>query len=156
MSATPKQRAFADAIVAGLNPSEAYRAAGYSQRMSASSIAREAQRLLAHPNISPIVERGRRRAAKGAEWSREKAIARLSAINDAAYSALVAIAAGERFDNAARGAFFDSLDRLNALTDVGTGDRPDCPRFYDSREDAEASRSAVAFYFDAEERGWGE
>lgn len=147
MSATPKQRAFAEAIVAGLNPSEAYRAAGYSPRMSAASVAREAQRLLSHPNVSPIVERGRRRASEGAEWSRAKAIERLGAINDAAYGALVAIAAGERFDNAARGAFFDSLDRLNELTAVKPG-AAEGVAFYDSREEAEAAGAFDGFYFD--------
>lgn len=59
---TPKQLEFANAIVSGAAPSEAYRQAYRADGMSSASVAREAQRLLSNPVIAPIVEEGRREA----------------------------------------------------------------------------------------------
>lgn len=120
---TPKQEAFARAVVAGMNPSEAYRSAYDSGRMSAATVAREAHRLLSHPKIAPIIEEGRREAAEKALWSREEAIERLQAVNDACYRSIA-----ERGDlrRDVTSAFFGSLDRLNELADeaVAADDRP--------------------------------
>ena len=74
---TPKQLEFANAIVSGAAPSEAYRQAYRADGMSSASVAREAQRLLSNPVIAPIVEEGRREAAEAAKWSLIKALERL-------------------------------------------------------------------------------
>lgn len=79
---TPKQLEFANAIVSGAAPSEAYRQAYRADGMSSASVAREAQRLLSNPVIAPIVEEGRREAAEAAKWSLRKALERLQAVND--------------------------------------------------------------------------
>lgn len=73
---TPKQLEFANAIVSGAAPSEAYRQAYRADGMSSASIAREAQRLLSNPVIAPIVEEGRREAAEAAKWNLGKALER--------------------------------------------------------------------------------
>lgn len=79
---TPKQLEFANAIVSGAAPSEAYRQAYRADGMSSASVAREAQRLLSNPVIAPIVEEGRREAAEAAKWSLRKSLERLQAVND--------------------------------------------------------------------------
>ena len=81
--ATPKQIAFANAVVSGASPSEAYRAAYNCAGMSAASVSREANRRLSHPTIAPIIEKGEREAARSAVWSRETAIKRLQSVNAA-------------------------------------------------------------------------
>lgn len=123
---TSKQLAFANAMVAGMNPSEAYRAAGYSCNMSAASIKREAQSLLRNPNVAPTVERGRIAAAKSAAWSRETAIERLQDVNAAAYCRMMDKGPEIGFQRADSAVFFDSLDRLNRMTinESGSENRP--------------------------------
>lgn len=49
---TPKQAAFRDAILAGFNPSEAYKKAFQAGGMSKKSISVEAAKLLKHPGIT--------------------------------------------------------------------------------------------------------
>lgn len=109
---TPKQRAFANAIVSGMNPSEAYAHAGYSTRGSAATVAREAQRLLSHPTISLIIERGREDAAKEAQWSRRTALERLFAVNSIAYSD---IRRNGLTSSLAASSFFKSTELLNGM-----------------------------------------
>ena len=116
---TARQERFARCVVEGMNPSEAYRAAGYSTGgMSAASVATEASRLMGNPNVSPIIEKGRADAMESAVWCRERAIERLQAVNDACYSRLVG-GDGERLDKDALGGFLGTLDKLNALCCVG-------------------------------------
>lgn len=70
MAITPKRQAFINAIIQGLNPSEAYRAAGYScNGMSSASIANEAYKLIKNPDISPIIEERQREAAEKVDFS---------------------------------------------------------------------------------------
>lgn len=110
---TPKQLEFANAIVSGAAPSEAYRQAYRADGMSSASVAREAQRLLSNPVIAPIVEEGRREAAEAAKWSLRKSLERLQAVNDRCYEELL-----EGMDGTALRGFTDTLDRLNELADV--------------------------------------
>lgn len=110
---TPKQLEFANAIVSGAAPSEAYRQAYRADGMSSASVAREAQRLLSNPVIAPIVEEGRREAAEAAKWSLRKSLERLQAVNDRCYAELL-----EGMDGTALRGFTDTLDRLNELADV--------------------------------------
>lgn len=121
---TPKQQAFANAIVEGMNPSEAYRAAGYSNRMSAHAVTVEAQRLLKHPVISRAIESGKEEAARKAAWSRETALERLQDVNGIAYGA---IKEKGRIQRDTANAFFGSLDRLNDMTDVSNA-KQEAPR----------------------------
>lgn len=111
---TPKQEAFARGIISGLNPSEAYKAAGYKVGNSA-TVATEAQRLLHNPNITPIIEAGRREAMTNAVWNRSIAIERLQTVNDKLYKQ---IEEGEDMSSATLRAFFDSTKLLNDLADV--------------------------------------
>lgn len=113
---TPKQRAFANAIVSGMNPSDAYAHAGYSMRGSAATVAREAQRLLSHPTISLIIEEGRESAAKGAQWSRRMALERLFAVNSIAYSD---IRENGLTSSLAASSFFKSTELLNEMVHGG-------------------------------------
>lgn len=136
--ATPKQKAFADAIISGLNPSEAYIEAGYSSNMRPASIKREAQKLLKNPNIAPLIEKGQKEATKAAiearTWSLELAIERLTSINERAYKHLIKSGFISRD---ALNAFFNSLDRLNDLSGVNARD---------------LAISAPVFYFDPNEK----
>ena len=109
---TPKQAAFANAIVSGASPSEAYRAAYDCGKMSAASVSREANRLLSHPKIAPIVEKGKKEAARTAAWSREMAIERLQGVNAASYARVMRTGSENGFQRADSEAFFGSLDRL--------------------------------------------
>jgi len=52
---TPKEVAFARAIVEGHSQSDAYRIAGYSTRGTAATIASEASRILARPHVADRV-----------------------------------------------------------------------------------------------------
>ena len=92
---TPKEDAFARAIVSGCGPSEAYRAAGYSTRGTPATIASEASRVLARPHvadhIAALLERAesrcvldhielREHCARIARDPHQPAAARLSAV----------------------------------------------------------------------------
>lgn len=123
---TPKQEAFARFVVSGMNPSEAYRAAGYSCNMAPNHVRREAYRVLHRPNVSQLVERLKAEAESSAVWSRELAIERLSDVNARAYSRIVGTPPDRQLERASASAFFDSLDRLNDMCGVGApkGDAP--------------------------------
>lgn len=110
---TPKQEAFARNVVEGMNPLEAYKAAGY--KADGATGATEAHRLMKNPDIAPIIEKGKREAMSRASWSRREAIERMRAVNDAALSS---IAGGEMGANVLK-AFFDSAAALDRLADVG-------------------------------------
>ena len=114
MGATPKQRAFARAIVEGMNPSEAYIEAYGAVGSKPETVAVEAQRLMKNPNVSPIIERGREEAARAASWSLATALERLSEANQTAFEAM----REQGPTKEVMGAFFGSLDRLNRLSGV--------------------------------------
>lgn len=114
---TPKRQLFAEKIIAGLNPSEAYRAAGYScARMSDNAVAVEAQKLLANPNISLMIEQGRKAAAEAVQWTLDKAVERTLRVKDQAYDEIDRYGFVEKSPGPK--AFFDSIDRLNKYTGV--------------------------------------
>ena len=144
MALTPKQNKFANAIIAGASPVEAYREAGYSQRMSKAAQAVAAQKLLHHPNISVMIEEGKTEAARMAVWSREKAIERLQAVNDAAYTRIMNKGAESRLERAEALTFMESLDRLNGLCNVAAESVDAAPVIVFDKEAAEAARKAGA------------
>lgn len=136
MSLTPKQQAFANAIVEGRNPSEAYRLAYSCNRMSAAAISVEAQKLLKNPKISLVVEDAKAQAAENAKWSRQKAVERLQRVNDYTYSQ---ITKHGLVSPQIASAFFNSLDRLNALCDVEAESRFSAPSFTFNRSNAKVN-----------------
>lgn len=116
MGATAKQAAFARAIVSGLNPSEAYKAAGYSTaKMKPASVAVEAQKVLKNPNVSLMVRDGLNSAATAAVWSRVEAVKRLEAVN---WKCLEEIKESDNVSKAALDGFMSSMSALNGLTNV--------------------------------------
>lgn len=118
---TAKQEAFANAVIAGSSPVEAYREAGYSQRMSKAAQSVQAQKLLNNPNIALKIEEAREKAAEDALWSCERAIERLQNVNDASYARIMSAGAQGRLDRADALTFMESLDRLNSLCGVNEG-----------------------------------
>lgn len=113
---TPKQHAFALAVIGGASPVDAYREAGYSE-MSADSMAVEASRLMGNPKISLMIAEGREKAMRNTiesvSYSRVEAIKRLEEINEKAYKQ---IKEQKFISRDAMNAFFQSLDRLEDLT----------------------------------------
>lgn len=132
MGLTPKRMAFVNAIVSGMNPSEAYREAGYSCRMGARAVAVEANRLLRNPDISLAVMHGQAEAVKRALWSRETALERLDEVNRIALEGMRETGLTGR-DNVS--GFMESFDRLQAMTE----------------EKREADNAPKIFLFDREE-----
>lgn len=130
---TAKQEAFANAVIAGASPVEAYREAGYSQQMSKAAQSVQAQKLLKKPNIALKIETARAEAAENALWSRETAIERLQTLNDVSYSRLAETGPENGLRRPDVSAFLESLDRLNDLCGV---DGP------------EAAGNVPVFYFD--------
>ncbi|MBR2835029.1 MAG: terminase small subunit [Coriobacteriales bacterium] len=112
--ATIKQLRFAQNIIEGMPPSQAYKKAGYACK-NPETIAVEAQRLLKNPSISPIIQTAQAKATETATWNRTVAIERLQRVNDAAYAA---VNNGNLTSRGAAGVFFGSLDRLNALLGI--------------------------------------
>ena len=72
---TPKQRAYADARVAGAGPSEAYRIAYSTGNMSPQAISVEAARLEKHPTVSLVIQEAERKSLEAIDVTAE-AIAR--------------------------------------------------------------------------------
>lgn len=126
---TPKQEAFARNIVRGMNPKEAYEAAGYKARGHTAS--NEAQRLLKNPYVSRMIEEGKRLADNGAAWDREKAVYRLVSVNTASFSAIMRGSIGTNEVKA----FFASEERLGALCFERKREQ-EAPLFFFSREEA--------------------
>lgn len=110
---TPKQRRFAQEIVAGANPSNAYRVAYESSGMTAKSVSSEASKLLQHPEIARTIREGEQAALNESVWNRQEAISRLQSINLRCFQAVLS-ADGVPEKSALTG-FFESLDRLNSL-----------------------------------------
>lgn len=73
---TPKQLAFANAILDGKGPSEAYKAAGYWQG-SSKVVSVKAQGLLKTPAVADYIAVGRRKTANRAQMTRDDKLARL-------------------------------------------------------------------------------
>lgn len=112
---TPKQQAFARAVASGMNPSEAYRAAGYSCNMPANHVRREAYRVLHAPNVSRLIARLKAEAEERAVWSRQTAIDRLADVNARAYRRIAGTPPERALERSDVAAFFGSVDRLDAM-----------------------------------------
>lgn len=112
--ATPKQESFARFIVEGMNPSEAYKAAGYKAKKP-ETVATEAKRLLNNPQITPIIEKLRSEAMKQSAWKLADAIDQVKQLTDKAFHELME---SDFVDPKALSAYLQCLDRLNKYTDV--------------------------------------
>ena len=108
---TNKQERFVAEVVAGASLSAAYREAYDAEGMSDGAVRVEACRLARNPNIALMIDEGRRAALGDAIWSRQRAVARLVAVNDAS---LAVIEAGD-LKAPVLSAFLGSLDRLCKL-----------------------------------------
>lgn len=118
MGVTPKQRAFAAKVIEGKNPSAAYRETYDASGMNPSSVAHEANELMNHPNIAPIIKRGIEESMQGAIWCRAKAIKQLQAVNKRCFDALMGNYK-DLLDKTALTGFLETVDRLNDLCPVG-------------------------------------
>ena len=109
--ATAKQQRFAELILAGATPSDAYRGS-YDTSGRPETIAVEASRLLKNPHVTLIIERGRAEAMKAATCTRMGLLARLEAVNRAACERLT----DTDSENPPRAsdvkAFLETFDRL--------------------------------------------
>ena len=117
MGVTPKQRAFAAKVIEGKNPSAAYRETYDASGMNPSSVAHEANELMNHPNIAPIIQRGIEKATRDSIWCRSKAIEQLQAVNKRCFDALMDTDKGTP-DKTALTGFLETVDRLNELCPV--------------------------------------
>lgn len=90
MELTSKQAAFVAEVVSGATLSAAYKAAYDAEGMEPESVRVEACRLARNPNIALAIDEGRRAALDDAVWNRQRAIARLVAVNDAAFAEIQA------------------------------------------------------------------
>jgi PBSX family phage terminase large subunit len=115
---TPKQRAFADAVISGKNYADAYRAAYDTSRMKAATVSRRGSELMHDGRISAIVDEGRRHAREQAGWSLKKFLERAEAVNDLAYKEMRDNGLASNAANTASKTFFDSADRLNRYSGV--------------------------------------
>lgn len=66
---TPKQLAFANAILEGTGPSDAYRKAGYATG-SPAVVSVKAQEVLKHPDVAAYIAAGKAKTAAQAEMTR--------------------------------------------------------------------------------------
>lgn len=111
MELTPKQTKFVAEVVSGATLSAAYRSAYDAEGMSDGAVRVEACRLARNPSIALMIDEGRRAALDDAIWSRQRAIARLVAVNDAS---LAVIEAGD-LKAPVLSAFLGTWDRLCRL-----------------------------------------
>ncbi|MCH4184025.1 MAG: hypothetical protein LKF61_00890 [Eggerthellaceae bacterium] len=116
---TSKQKAFADAVIAGVNPGEAYKAVYSCTRMNAHNISTEAGRLLKNPVVAPLVREGRRKATEHAQWTRERSIKGLMEVYNDAIERLRASKGKTAYipQDVLKG-ILESNDRLNKMCGV--------------------------------------
>lgn len=114
MSLTSKQQAFVNAILKGANPSEAYREAYKTENMNAASVAKEAHKLVNHPNIAPILEKERIELMQQAIWSRRTAIEQVMEIN----ALLIDRIRSGDADAPTIKQWLGTVEKLNQLSDV--------------------------------------
>ncbi len=79
MNLTPKQQAFADAILKGLQPSAAYRSAGYADA-SVAVVSVRAQEYLKKPNVRRYLSDQRRKLEEKSILSKQAILEKLSEI----------------------------------------------------------------------------
>lgn len=111
MGLTAKQSKFVAEVVSGSTLSAAYRSAYDAENMEPDTIRVEACRLARNPNVSLAIDEGRRAALSDAVWNRQRAIARMVAVNDSAFAAMQ----DGVYKPAVVSAFTTSWDRLCKL-----------------------------------------
>lgn len=88
MALTPKQEKFIEGVVAGMNLTDAYRAAYNCARMKPETVNNKAWELSRKGEIAARIEKARAEAAKKAQWSLDIAVERVRKLNDEALSSL--------------------------------------------------------------------
>ncbi len=116
---TPKQRAFANAIVAGKNQTEAYRAAYNCENMKPCNISKEAGILVRNPLVAPYIKAGQDKAAREAVWTRERSINGLIEVYNSSVERLRASKGKTAYipQDVLKG-ILESNDRLNKMCGV--------------------------------------
>ena len=126
---TAKQKAFANAIIAGARPSEAYRQAGYKLK-DKRQVSVEASKLLRNPKVALAIEKGEAKATQKAIWSRETAIERLFNVNSNTYTKLLDNRGLKSISAAEARLFIETLDRLNEMHAIKGVESIQVPVFY--------------------------
>ena len=108
---TPKQRKFAECIVSGMNPSEAYREAYDATRMRDATVAVEAQKTLSIGKVSKLIEEGRKSALSASAWTFSKMEQQLEHMN----AELFGMLEDEGFSRPVFSAWLQTVDRLNRV-----------------------------------------
>ena len=84
MSLTPKQEKFAQEVASGKSQADAYRAAFDCARSKPETVRRKASELMAHGNVSAMVEKLKEQLAEKSLWKREDSVNVLAEIAKAA------------------------------------------------------------------------
>lgn len=84
MSLTPKQEKFAQEVASGKSQADAYRAAFDCARSKPETVRRKASELMAHGNVSAMVEKLKEQLAEKSLWKREDSVNVLAKIAKAA------------------------------------------------------------------------
>ena len=84
MSITPKQEKFAQEVASGKSQADAYRAAFDCARSKPETVRRKASELMAHGNVSAMVEKLKEQLAEKSLWKREDSVNVLAEIAKAA------------------------------------------------------------------------
>lgn len=112
---THKQEKFVEAVLAGKNYSDAYRAAYNCARMKPETINRRAHELISNGKITARIEEAQEEAAKKAQWNLEMAVARVRMLND---KSVADIEEHGIFKSSSVKALIDSTTLLNRMTGV--------------------------------------
>lgn len=116
MALTPKQEKFIEGVVAGMNLTDAYRAAYNCARMKPETVNNKAWELSRKGEIAARIEKARAEAAKKAQWSLDIAVERVRKLNDKAISDLEET--GLYKGSPAVKALIESTTLLNRMTGV--------------------------------------
>ena len=82
MALTPKQEAFAQAVVSGLSQSDAYRKAYDAAKMKPETVQNNAYKLVGNNDVATRIAALRKALESKGLWTREKSVLALAAIAD--------------------------------------------------------------------------
>lgn len=109
---TKRQHDFVAAVLDGKTYSDAYRMA-YDTKASAKTVHEEASRVASNPKVAQVLASYRERAAVGAMWSYQKAVERLSNVNNQCIRCVVRDGI---IDPVALNGFVSTAKELNKIT----------------------------------------
>lgn len=134
---TPKQAKFVEGYAQGMNYSDCYRYAYNCANMKPETIWRKAHEVANKAKVAARIAEIKAEAQKAAQWSLEKAVERVTALNDMAFEDIKK--KGIKARTSSHKALIDSTQMLNKLTgidkqlskteEVSDTDRPECPPY---------------------------